>query len=102
MIKVTLKKTDELFTLVDSERDSENNIVVSGETWTEIVDKVNALKVLGAGETTEEALVEMTNRYESIFEVNLLLDNGDDFDKRAASFFRALAFRGTVYVEESR
>ncbi len=98
MIKLTLKKTSGLHTFVDHERDKNNDIVLTAETWSDMTDEVNKVGILGEGGTTREALDTMIDRYESIFEIKLILPGGET-EERAREFFKALQLRGSVSFE---
>lgn len=103
MIRLTLNKTSALRTFIDHERDDDNNIVLTSETWSDMVDKVNELDILGQGGTTKEALDTMISRYESLYDVKLLLPGDDStVEDKAKAFFSALSFRETVKIGGSR
>ncbi len=100
-MKLTLKGTDELFTLIDHERDADGNIVVEGETWTDVVEKVARLNFFNRSEnrgSAREELENMIERYNSLNNVSLILDMNKDTEGLAQEFFTALSFREVVKV----
>lgn len=104
LIRLTLIGTaDESW---DGARSEDGDIVIQGETWTEVVEGLRSLSFMerhskDGPETVLDRFIERWEKINLADGVHLYLDNTIlDLDEKAKALFRAMSFRGQAKVEE--